>query len=991
MALLSGFLQVAVVYAFLVLVSYRSWHRLPDPLGHDADDGVFSEARAMAHVRELADEIGGRQVGTNGVREAARYLLGNLRDIERVARETRDDLDVEIAVDSVSGSYHLDLFLTPMYLTYANLENVMLKVTPKSAERSGSALLVNAHFDSAIASPGAADCAACTAIAVEVARTIVSNQSLSLESPVIFLLNGGEETYMNAAHGFLISHPWARDIKQFINIESTGSYGPDVVFRSNSDLLLGAYLSSSPSPRANVLFQDIFNLGIMPAETDYAVFAHESERSKGGPSKDSELAGAEDEGTTIYGDLPGIDIATMFDSRSYHTALDETKRIEPGCTQNFGNNILALVLKSAELIAEARGDGMGNAGEAKDDASVAGKDWVYFDVLGLFVVAYPFAIGRVIHCLPMVVTTAAILLAKVKPRMSSVNITEGVLTFLISFICSLVFPILQFGLTGLLVQPMSWYGRPHIAALLLIPASVAGMFFPFIFSYTKRPTLRIMAQGNSQGLQQVLIGHVLGSSLVLSALGTWATLGGAMRHSGYVFVFWVLSSFIALLTKVFYYETKTPKASVEKEGGPKMQPFDLYDVTDTLDIHLPALVSIPPPLSPFSWETGWADFSPSPMQVVCIHMSLFGFLFFLDRISTMGSSMDWHGRAHADMIIGGMSGFLFFVSFGPIVPFLSHHVATSLAKRDKVSNRKTLVRTCFAVLLAATSLALAAAVCLIKLQDHGNSFTDVNPKRVFLQRLHILRDPLGHSSAIPPPVAHEGPPCADGDDYCNRVLASSLTLLGVDSVPLAQALKDFHLEGGGAEAITFESFGKEERMDHLLAAYPITRFMKDSISVEMAAAAGGEERAAVVADLPSLVTRAEPIRGGRRCHVTMASPLASYFLVNVTSPHVRAFSFTEKDGKLPIPSEILDTGVPMYGIRHVGNMNQQQSRYQWDWWMDIETPSSESEEEEVPSLVDVTWTVSNITETPTLAKVIGALPDFINPIPITTYLHAFKC
>ena len=81
----------------------------------------------------------------------------------------------------------------------------------------------------------------------------------------------------------------------------------------------------------------------------------------------------------------------------------------------------------------------------------------------------------------------------------------------------------------------------------------------------------------------------------------------------------------------------------------------------------------------------------------------------------MGSSMDWHGRAHADMIIGGMSGFLFFVSFGPIVPFLSHHVATSLAKRDKVSNRKTLVRTCFAVLLAATSLALAAAVCLIKL------------------------------------------------------------------------------------------------------------------------------------------------------------------------------------------------------------------------------------------------------------------------------------
>ena len=201
-------------------------------MGPSAQPGLFSEHRAMAVVRKLADDIGGRQVGTNGVREAGRYLLSELEDIRAVAEAERPDLDVEIDVQTTSGAYHLELFLTPFYLTSDNLENVILRIRPRNAT-TNAALLVNAHFDSAIASPGAADCAACTAIAVEVARAIVSSDSARLETSAIFLLNGGEETYMNAAHGFLTQHPWAEDVTQFVNIESTGSYGPDVVFRSN--------------------------------------------------------------------------------------------------------------------------------------------------------------------------------------------------------------------------------------------------------------------------------------------------------------------------------------------------------------------------------------------------------------------------------------------------------------------------------------------------------------------------------------------------------------------------------------------------------------------------------------------------------------------------------------------------------------------------------------------------------------------------------------
>lgn len=38
---------------------------------------------------------------------------------------------------------------------------------------------------------------------LELARVVVQNPSVQLSGPVIFLLNGGEETAMQASHGFI--------------------------------------------------------------------------------------------------------------------------------------------------------------------------------------------------------------------------------------------------------------------------------------------------------------------------------------------------------------------------------------------------------------------------------------------------------------------------------------------------------------------------------------------------------------------------------------------------------------------------------------------------------------------------------------------------------------------------------------------------------------------------------------------------------------------
>ena len=56
-----------------------------------------------------------------------------------------------------------------------------------------------AHLDAAQmtcgACTGASDCASCVGVALEAARVIAADPSIHLAAPLVFLLNGGEETF----------------------------------------------------------------------------------------------------------------------------------------------------------------------------------------------------------------------------------------------------------------------------------------------------------------------------------------------------------------------------------------------------------------------------------------------------------------------------------------------------------------------------------------------------------------------------------------------------------------------------------------------------------------------------------------------------------------------------------------------------------------------------------------------------------------------------
>lgn len=59
---------------------------------------------------------------------------------------------------------------------------------------------------------GASDDAASCCVMIEILR-VLSQQEKRLRHSVIFLFNGAEETPLQAAHGFITQHAWAKDIR----------------------------------------------------------------------------------------------------------------------------------------------------------------------------------------------------------------------------------------------------------------------------------------------------------------------------------------------------------------------------------------------------------------------------------------------------------------------------------------------------------------------------------------------------------------------------------------------------------------------------------------------------------------------------------------------------------------------------------------------------------------------------------------------------------
>lgn len=174
----------------------RAFSATPAPLPPTAPPGIFSEGRALQTTSHLADTIGFRQVSTNGEERAAQYLLAQAQSIASEAAALRPDLEVTAVREQATGALgRQKAFGFEIANAYNNLTNIVLRVAPRAVGSKAVSgghetaqpkeLLVNAHYDTTLGSPGASDAASCVGVALEIARTLVANASHTLTAPVV--------------------------------------------------------------------------------------------------------------------------------------------------------------------------------------------------------------------------------------------------------------------------------------------------------------------------------------------------------------------------------------------------------------------------------------------------------------------------------------------------------------------------------------------------------------------------------------------------------------------------------------------------------------------------------------------------------------------------------------------------------------------------------------------------------------------------------------
>eukprot|EP00884_Botryococcus_braunii_P019870 jgi/Botrbrau1/6567/Bobra.40_2s0031.1 len=346
--------QIHGEFAVRVMVFWSSQCilRVPEPLPSDSPETLFAESRAFNHIRSLTEEVADRQVGSAGYKRSAQYLVAYLEGIKRYIDANRPDLVAEVVRERASGVLDQS-FLENRFLNhYKNLTNVVFRIAPRQGNPAVRSLLLAAHFDSTFGSPGASDALSCVAVCLEAARALAHNPAFRLAAPLLILLNGGEETLLQAAHGYMSSGTWATEIGAFINLESTGADGPDLLFQhagaspfSTSSTLehrgfksklkqwdwtIQAYKRGAVYPRGSVVAQDVFDKKVMPAATDYEIFHNEFK-------------------------LPGLDIAFLLGAQVYHSSRDTWQRIRPGTVQVRREDCIPMSIPFPVLVYGQRG------------------------------------------------------------------------------------------------------------------------------------------------------------------------------------------------------------------------------------------------------------------------------------------------------------------------------------------------------------------------------------------------------------------------------------------------------------------------------------------------------------------------------------------------------------------------------------------------------------------------------------------------------------
>ncbi|KAG1974105.1 endoplasmic reticulum metallopeptidase 1-like isoform X2 [Pimephales promelas] len=445
--LLLGFLSLMWV---LVLVSVQQIIIRSRSTGH------FNATRARMHLDRITS-VGPRTVGSPEIEVTVNYLQDQIEQIRSESKAGSHSITVD--VQRPSGTFSIGFLIC-----YDHLTNIAVRLEPKTGAQHF--MLANCHFDTVADSPGASDDAVSCSVMLEILRSL-ANLSTPLKHGVIFLFNGAEENMLTGSHGFITKHPWAQQVRAFVNLDAAGVGGKELVFQTGPEnpWLVQAYVQAAVHPFASVVGQEVFQSGFIPSDTDFRIFRD-------------------------FGNIPGIDLAFIENGYLYHTKYDTPERIHIDSIQRAGDNILS-VLKHLVM-----------SDELADSSEHRHGNMVFFDLLGLTMVAYPAHVGTIINYVFAVATVIylgwkCMLNSSVGCRctrdLARVCIAVGcrytrdlvcaVVMVVLSWVMALLTVLLVAWLVTLMGRSMFWY--THFYAAVSLYGSAAASMILLIHTLAK--------------------------------------------------------------------------------------------------------------------------------------------------------------------------------------------------------------------------------------------------------------------------------------------------------------------------------------------------------------------------------------------------------------------------------------------------------------------------------------------------------------------------
>ncbi|XP_027191959.1 uncharacterized protein [Cicer arietinum] len=288
---------------------------------------------------------------------------------------------------------------------------------------------------------------------LEIARLIVDS-GWAPHRPIIFLFNGAEELFMLGSHGFMKTHKWHDTIGAFINVEASGSGGPDLVCQSGpSSWPSNIYAEAAKYPMATSAAQDVFP--IIPGDTDYRIFSED------------------------YGSIPGLDIIFILGGYFYHTSYDTVEQLLPGSIQARGENLFSII-KAFTNSSKLHNTYQTNYIEVR--ASLFEEERaVFFDYLSWFMIFYSKRVAKILHSIPIFLFIIMPFTGR-RPQSwlaSLCDFVKGFLFHAAGIILAIIVPV-AFSLLRLLFssQTMNWFAHPFLAFMMFIPCALVGLIIP---------------------------------------------------------------------------------------------------------------------------------------------------------------------------------------------------------------------------------------------------------------------------------------------------------------------------------------------------------------------------------------------------------------------------------------------------------------------------------------------------------------------------------